>query len=294
MPMNSDQLSLFLAICDEGSFSAAARKLRTSQPQVSAQIKRLEDSLGILLFDRSHRRAELTPLGMRLRTKARAIVDALESAKVSLQDEAAGRSGSLRVGIEDEARSEVITKRLRKFARRHRGIRLEVAVRRRGVETGCIDDLDVEIVTCGSEGLPDNAVVLESREIGIALPRKHRLAGRERLAVGDLLGETILAGSSGLAVPVDEMIQNLGVGVGFDFDRSVDRTLDERLWLVSLDLGLTGCVAEDVRRCGYRLDWCPLEANGGKLRTLARIDPGSKAALGSAFVDSMATRVLEP
>ncbi len=281
--MESDQLRLFLAICDEGSFSAAARKLGTSQSQVSIQIKKLEDGLGTQLFDRSRRSAELTPLGVGLRPEARKIVDFVDAAKTRLLDAVAGRAGTLRVGIEDQARSELVSKRLRKFARRFRGARLEIIVLAGDAGAGCLEEDDVRIlVTDKGEGRE-----IETREIGIALPRKHRLANRERLGGEDLLGETILAASAGSATRMDELVHDLQVGDGFAFDRSRDRSLGERLWLASLGLGLTACVAEDVRGCGYRLEWCPLGPAPIPLRTAIITNPTGSAILGPAFVDAM-------
>ena len=50
-----DQLRTFIAAVDEGSFSAASRKLRRAQSVVSETVSNLEDQIGVLLFDRSGR-----------------------------------------------------------------------------------------------------------------------------------------------------------------------------------------------------------------------------------------------
>ncbi|MGH7874283.1 MAG: LysR family transcriptional regulator, partial [Candidatus Binatia bacterium] len=63
MEINLHQLEIFLCIARERSFSKAAEKLRISQPSVSIQIKNLEDSLGVKLFERLGRRVYLTPEG---------------------------------------------------------------------------------------------------------------------------------------------------------------------------------------------------------------------------------------
>lgn len=56
----------FVTVAEEGSFSAAARKLLISQPAVSQQITQLENKLGVKLFDRSSYRPRLTPAGRKL------------------------------------------------------------------------------------------------------------------------------------------------------------------------------------------------------------------------------------
>ena len=58
-----DQLRAFIAAADEGSFSAAARKLRRAQSVVSELVSNLEGQIGVTLFDRSGRYPVLTPEG---------------------------------------------------------------------------------------------------------------------------------------------------------------------------------------------------------------------------------------
>lgn len=77
-----NQVRAFLAVVDEGSFSAAARALRTTQPTLSRQIAALEESLGVTLFQRSNRAPRLTSAGTRLVDHVRAMADA--AARLSL------------------------------------------------------------------------------------------------------------------------------------------------------------------------------------------------------------------
>src|SRR5262249_50848657 len=63
MELNLHQLEIFLCIARERSFSRAAERLRISQPSVSIQIRNLEDSLEVKLFERLGRRVYLTREG---------------------------------------------------------------------------------------------------------------------------------------------------------------------------------------------------------------------------------------
>ena len=69
------QLRTFLVIARTGNLTRAARELHTSQPAVSAQLKALEDELGVLLFTRSRRGMKLTAPGERLVHKAQEVSD---------------------------------------------------------------------------------------------------------------------------------------------------------------------------------------------------------------------------
>jgi len=76
--LSLDQIRTFIAAAEEGSFSAAARKLGRAQSAVSDLIRRLEEQLGLVLFDRSSRSPTLTPAGELLLKDARAIGGAVD------------------------------------------------------------------------------------------------------------------------------------------------------------------------------------------------------------------------
>lgn len=89
-----DQLRTFVAAVDEGSFSAAGRKLRRAQSVVSQTLANLEAQLGIKLFDRSERYPKLTEEGRSLLPDARAVADNI--------DEFKARARAMREGLEPE------------------------------------------------------------------------------------------------------------------------------------------------------------------------------------------------
>ncbi|MEM9530286.1 MAG: LysR family transcriptional regulator [Pseudomonadota bacterium] len=77
-----NQVRAFLATAEEGSLSAAARALGQTQPTLSRQVAGLETDLGVTLFERGHRRMELTESGLALLEHVRAMGDA--ATRVSL------------------------------------------------------------------------------------------------------------------------------------------------------------------------------------------------------------------
>jgi DNA-binding transcriptional LysR family regulator len=76
-----NQLRTFLAVCEEMSFTGAARRLRRAQSAVSHAISALETALGLQLFERDTRRAQLTDAGRSLLPDARAIIARTEEMK---------------------------------------------------------------------------------------------------------------------------------------------------------------------------------------------------------------------
>ncbi|HEY5961095.1 MAG TPA: LysR family transcriptional regulator, partial [Polyangiaceae bacterium] len=73
LPFDPGLLSTFLAVLEAGRISAAAKALHLSQPAVTAQVKKLEETLGAALFVRSVHGVVPTNAGLRLVTHARSI-----------------------------------------------------------------------------------------------------------------------------------------------------------------------------------------------------------------------------
>lgn len=89
-----DQLRTFIAAVDEGSFSAAGRKLRRAQSVVSQTLANLEAQLGVKLFDRTARYPQLTQEGRSLLADARSVADNVDGFKA--------RARAMREGLEPE------------------------------------------------------------------------------------------------------------------------------------------------------------------------------------------------
>ena len=86
-----DQLRMFIAAAEEGSFSAGGRRLRRAQSVISQTLANLEAQLGVKLFDRSSRSPVLTRQGLALLVEARAVVSRMDVFKAR----AKGLSGGL-------------------------------------------------------------------------------------------------------------------------------------------------------------------------------------------------------
>ncbi|MBB2818939.1 UNVERIFIED_ORG: DNA-binding transcriptional LysR family regulator [Rhizobium esperanzae] len=98
--LSLDQLRTFISAADEGSFSAAARRLGRAQSAVSELVRGLEIQLGVTLFDRSGRYPRLTAAGSRLLATAREVVAKVDSFKSQAKGMAAGLEPELSVAID--------------------------------------------------------------------------------------------------------------------------------------------------------------------------------------------------
>jgi DNA-binding transcriptional LysR family regulator len=95
-----DQLRAFIAAVDEGSFSAAGRKLRRAQSAVSELISNLEGQIGVALFDRSERYPKLTPAGVLLAADARSVIANIDLLKARAKGISGGLESELSVVVD--------------------------------------------------------------------------------------------------------------------------------------------------------------------------------------------------
>ena len=151
--MELHQLRYFLAVVDEGTFTAAAEAVRISQSGVSTQLQKLEGELGLRLIDRSARRVALTPAGQRLVPYARAAIAAVDDVTGAANDIRGLVTGVLRVATVTGMLWQPLFDALATIHSQHPGIDLRL-------HEGPSDDLvtevrdgtaDVAIAACAGE-----------------------------------------------------------------------------------------------------------------------------------------------
>ncbi|RCS24843.1 LysR family transcriptional regulator [Phyllobacterium salinisoli] len=123
-PLESDLLRTFLIVAETGNFTRAADGVGRTQSAVSMQIKRLEDSLGEVLFERGPRGVFLTKRGEQLVPYAQRIVGLLEEAAAAMR--VRPLDGPVRIGIPEEYSQTVLPRALAAFTERHPAVEVTV------------------------------------------------------------------------------------------------------------------------------------------------------------------------
>jgi DNA-binding transcriptional LysR family regulator len=159
-----DQLRTFIAAVDEGSFSAASRKLLRSQSVVSETISNLEEQIGVRLFDRSGRYPKLTPAGLAILGDARSIITGVDLLKARAKGMSVGLEPELSVVIDVFYPIDAITQVAKEFRRQYPGVPLRIYVEALGAaiqpildgrcSIGIIGSLPVIPDTLSNERLP--------------------------------------------------------------------------------------------------------------------------------------------
>lgn len=191
-------LRALCAIAETGSLHQAARRLGVSQPSLTTQLKRIENTLGAELFQRERTGCRPTLLGRAVLSRARPLVDGM-SALVSdaLAEAEAARPHGPRLRIGSTA-SRVLGGWLRRLRVRLPGtditLRVDVSAHAllRTVEAGRLDVAFVHEVEGSPLSIPDGLsqrVLLDREPQFISLSRDHPAAGRPVVDLGDLAGD---------------------------------------------------------------------------------------------------------
>lgn len=116
-------IEVFVAAAEEGSISAAARRLGVSPSAVSQQLSGLETALGAVLLDRSRRPMPVTPAGAMFRRHAQTILNAASEARAELAMADLSGMTTLRLGVIEDFDSDVTPRLLSLLARDLKGCR---------------------------------------------------------------------------------------------------------------------------------------------------------------------------
>src|SRR6202012_5213498 len=187
-----DQLRTFIAAVDEGSFSAASRKLLRAQSVVSEAISNLEEQIGVQLFDRSGRYPKLTPAGLAVLGDARSIVTGVDLLKARAKGMSVGLEPELSVVIDVFYPIDPVTQVAREFRQKYPGVALRIYVEALGGAIKPVLDGRCSIGVIGSLPVIPDTLTYE-RLPGIAFlmvaARDHELTSYRGKIPKDVLGK---------------------------------------------------------------------------------------------------------
>lgn len=124
--MTLQQLEYVIALHTHGQFSTAAEHCFVSQPSLSAMIKKLEDELGVILFDRRKQPVTATAIGEQVIAQARIVLREAEALRQIVQSQQEIPSGTLKIGIIPTIAPYLLPLFVEDFSVRYPAIQLEV------------------------------------------------------------------------------------------------------------------------------------------------------------------------
>ncbi len=124
--MGIKDMRAFYAIVEEGNISHAAQRLDIAQPALSRQMKRLEQSLGVQLFERGSRRIRLTEAGRVLYTRVEHILGMVDGTVREITEIGSGVAGAIRLGTITTSGAMLLPELITEFHRRYPQVTFQI------------------------------------------------------------------------------------------------------------------------------------------------------------------------
>lgn len=192
--MNLKALEYCVEIARQGSFTKAAQALHVAQPALSMAVSRLEDELGVALFNRATRQISVTAEGQVFLARAEACLQGLAGARRELQDLTQLHSGEIRVGVPPMYGIRHIPELLMQYRAQYPGITMHVV-------EGSADDIsrrlamrEIDVALLESRRVDPawQSVVLGNDEMVLCMSEAHPLAGASSITAQQLRGLDML------------------------------------------------------------------------------------------------------
>jgi DNA-binding transcriptional LysR family regulator len=191
--LTARQLHAVLAVAEYNSFIAAASFLKTSQPALTRTIKRVEDVLGVRLFDRSTRRVAITAAGKEFVAVAERMLNDLRISVGSMREIGAEQRGRIIVSSIMSVANGLFPAIVAKYRASRPGIEI---VLREGVHGTVLEDVRGGAADLGATYVDDVPDFVEAKRMSrevfeVILPRNHPLiktSKRSSVTLGELVG----------------------------------------------------------------------------------------------------------
>ena len=192
--MNLRDLKYLIALADHRHFGRAAAASFVSQPTLSTQIRKLEEELGVALFERAPRKVMLTPVGNDIVERARRVVADVEQMKEAARRSQRPESGSVRLGLFPTLGPYLLPHVIPGIRARFPDLQLLLVEEKSEQLLARLRDgrLDAALL---AEPIHDDQLhgeFLFEEPFLLAVPDKHAFARRSSLQVGDLAHEDLL------------------------------------------------------------------------------------------------------
>jgi len=199
--MELRDLEVFLALVNHLNFTHAAQEIHLSQPSVSVRIRRLQEELGVKLFEQIGKKIVLTEAGQLFETHARRVVTAQSDTRQAMEAYRGLEHGSLRIAASTTPGMYLVPRIIAQFKSQHPKIAMRLSIKNtRQVEEDIIkDEFDLGFV--GGHLISNEVEALPWRtdELVLAISPSHPLARRRQIKPTDLENEAFISREPGSA-----------------------------------------------------------------------------------------------
>ncbi|MEK7759212.1 MAG: LysR family transcriptional regulator [Pseudomonadota bacterium] len=294
MHLTLRQLKVFEAVARHLNYTRAAEELHLTQPAVSMQVKQLEESLGVALFEQLGKRIHLTETGTEVLGYARSITQQLDELEGVLNSMKGLGGGRLRISVATTANYFIPTL-LGSFSRRYPDVTISLDVTNRETLLRQLTENTVDLVVMGqppveadveAEAFMDNPLV-------VVAPLDHPLAKEKRIPLARLQEEIFLVRESGSGTRIamerffSERGMRLKTGMEVGSNEAIKQSVQAGLGLgllsratIEQELALKRLVVLDVAEFPIMRHWYVVHRKGKRLSATA--EAFSRFVLGEA------------
>ena len=197
--MNLRDLKYIIAVAETHHFGKAAERCFVSQPTLSGQIKKLEEELGVTIFERTNRSVEITPVGETILEHARLMMEQADVIQQLAQAHQDPMAGPLRIGIIPTLSPYLIPLILLPLKKQYPQMKLVLSEEMTDVliERLRNHEIDAALLATDVDEQDFNVVALFDEPFWLAFPSKHALYNKEKITRADLDNAELLLLSEG-------------------------------------------------------------------------------------------------
>jgi len=290
------QLKVFEAVARHLNYTRAAEELHLTQPAVSMQVKQLEESLGVALFEQLGKRIHLTETGTEVLGYARSITQQLDELEGVLNSMKGLGGGRLRISVATTANYFIPTL-LGTFSRRYTDVTVTLDVTNRETLLRQLSENVVDLVIMGqppSEADVEAEPFLDNPLVVVA-PPDHPLAGKKKIPLTRLQEETFLVREpgSGTRIAMERFFNERGMklrtGMEVGSNEAIKQSVQAGLGLgllsratIEQELTLKRLVVLDIEDFPIMRHWYVVHRRG------KRLSPAAQAFKEFLLKDAMA------
>jgi len=188
------QLKYTLAVAEYGNFTTASERCFVTQPTLSMQVQKLEEELGVTIFNRSTKPLQVTEVGEKVLIQARKIVEESSRMNDVISEEKGIIGGTLKVGIIPTVSPTLLPLFLNIFIKKHKNVDLKIEEYNTDTISKKLEDSTID---CAIAATPlNNSKIIERPlyyEPFVAyVPEHHFLSGNKSLQLDDLSNSDLL------------------------------------------------------------------------------------------------------
>src|SRR5579862_918285 len=233
------QLQMFVAAAEAHSLQKAGERVHRTPQAVSMAIGKLEDEIGVLLFDRASRGFRLTAAGDVFLVHAKRALNVVNEALAAIKEIGSVQKGHLRIGANQSIGEYILPQLAQSFRQRFPGVTLKIVIGYSEAILSALENGDVDVALVAEKPKDRQLQVqllMTDRLVAILDPR-HPLAAREAVTLRELAAESLilLTETSELRERVVETFRRAGIAL----DPCVETgTLDSVKRMAARDMGI--------------------------------------------------------